>query len=250
MNKAIEGHEPIVAPGGPPVFNAPNRRGGEHTEPAEEAILRMCHDLVTPAVTIRHLAEMVATEVDLSDETRRRLSLIATEANNISEICAFALDAVRESHPVRLDVVVQECVDSVRTWFGGKIDVEADEGIVISAQRVPMLRLVANLLNNACQAAGDEGSVRVGLERDDDSAFLDVTNTGAPLDPGLFQGSDGSGRPATLGLRIVGAILSEYGGQVRCEPGPLGSTSVEVKLPLARRGVLPPPRQIFSDSEP
>ena len=249
MKNAIEDHEPIGAPSGPLDDNVPNGRGGGKPGLAEEAILRMCHDLVTPAVTIRHLAELVATEVDLSNETLRRLSLIATEANNISEICAFALDTVRESRPVRLDVVVQECLESVRTWFGGRTDVEVEEGIVVFAHRIPMLRLVANLLNNACQAAGENGIVRVRLERDDDSAFLVVANTGAPLEPGMFEGSDGSGQPATLGLRIVTGILSECGGQVRCEPGPFGSTSVAVELPLIGSGDLPQSAMYSSDSE-
>ena len=249
MNNAIEGHEPIDASAVPQGGNAPSRHGQEKPEPAEEAVLRMCHDLVTPAVTIRHLAELIATEVDLSNESLRRLSLIATEANNISEICAFALDTVRESRPVRLDFVVQECLESVRTSFGGTIDVEVDEGIVVLAERVPMLRLVANLLNNACQAAGDSGMVHVHLECDADSAFLVVANSGVPLEPGLFEGLDGSGEPATLGLRIVTGILTECGGQVRCEPGPFGSTSVEVQLPLIRSGDLRRSGTTLADSD-
>ena len=75
----------------------PARRAEEvlWTTDAHEALLRMCHDLVTSAVTIGQLATSMAVDPDLSDEMRRQLRLIAAEATAVSEICAFTLGAVR-----------------------------------------------------------------------------------------------------------------------------------------------------------
>jgi signal transduction histidine kinase len=198
---------------------------------AGEAMLRMCHDLVTPAVTIRHLAEVIAAEPGISAEIRRRASLIAAESTTISDICAFALNVARASSPVRLDRVVSECVTSARSWFRGTIEEKLDD-VTIAAPHVQMLRLVSNLLSNACRAAGPGGEVRITLGHDGTVAHLEVTNTGASLEPALLIGPDDSGNPSTLGLRIIMGILTDYHGHVHIEPGLLGGTTMQVELPL------------------
>ena len=198
---------------------------------AGEAVLRMCHDLVTPAVTIRNLAEAIEAEPGISPTIRRRAALIAAESNRVSEICAFTLDVVRETYPVRLDLIILECVESARSWFRGTIETEVDP-VNVSAQRVPMLRLFANLLNNACQAAGPGGEVLITLGHDNRSANLEIVNTGAQLDPTSFVGPDGSANPSTLGFQIVAGILNDYHGRLRIKPRFLNGTTVQVQLPV------------------
>ena len=200
--------------------------------PTDEALLRMCQDLVTPAVTIRQIAQAIEAEPGMPPSVYRRAAQIAAESDRVSEICAFTLEAVREARPTRLDWIVAECVDSVRAWFRGTIE-EKTDSVTVQAPRVPMLRLVSNLLNNACQAAGPDGDVLVTLGFDDEFAILELVNTGDQLDPSLFPGPEcGSGTPSTLGLRIVAGILEDHHGQLHVDERPLQGTVVRVLLPL------------------
>jgi len=208
---------------------------GDPDGDVREAVLRMCHDLVTPAVAIRHLAAAIEATPDLSPIIRRQVALIAAESTHISEICAFTLEVVREPRPVRLDEIVVECVAGARSWFEGTIDVRADP-VVLRAQRVPMLRLVSNLLNNACQAAGSGGSVSIRLDHDRYFADLEVINSGAQLEPAMDLGTDRFGRPSTLGLRIVSEILAGHHGRGRIESHAPGGTKVHIQVPLNATG--------------
>ncbi len=198
---------------------------------AHEAVLRMCHDLVTPAVTIRHLADAIKAEPTLPQHVRRNLELIAAESTHISEICAFTLEMVREPLLLRLDEVVSDCISGARAWFEGIVEGDVDH-VTIRAQRVPMFRLVSNLLNNACRAAGSGGRVSVRLDHDRSFAYLEVVNTGARFEPATNLGTYRSGKPTTLGLQIVSQILADYRAHARIEPHSVEGTSVRIQLPL------------------
>ncbi|HYA68061.1 MAG TPA: ATP-binding protein [Acidimicrobiales bacterium] len=205
--------------------------GADPEADAHEAVLRMCHDLVTPAVTIRHLAEAIEAEPGLSPQVRRHIALIAAESTHISEICGFTLEMVREPRPVRLDEVVSECAAGARAWFAGTIDEDTDH-VTIRAQRVPMFRLVSNLLNNACRAAGSDGRVSIRLDHDRVFAYMEVVNNGAQFESAVNLGTLQSENPTTLGLRIVSQILAEHRAQACIEPNGVGGTSVRVQIPL------------------
>lgn len=205
---------------------------------SSEPVLRMCHDLVTPALTIRRLAELIETEPDLPAEIRRRAELIAAEADRISEICAFALESSRARGSLRLEAVVSECVSSARAWFRGTLE-ERTTPVTVSAHRVPILRLVSNLLHNACQAAGPHGTVSVSLDHSEQCAVLEIVNSGPPLDPALWWGGSRPGdtpRPDSLGLRIVAGILEDHGGWLDIQSQPLDGTAVRAVLPLKAPG--------------
>jgi signal transduction histidine kinase len=209
-------------------------RGNRVGAPAVgDTVLRMCHDLVTPAVTIRHLAEALESMPELSQQVRRAASLIAVEADRISEICSWTFEAANEPRPVQLHDIVSECVDSVRTWFRGTVEMHEFVPAMVMSHRVPMLRLVSNLLDNACHAAGPGGTVTVRLTVHADVATLEIANTGAQLDPGLVAGSPEAPGPSTLGLRIVAGILEDHGGRLHVERRRQGGTSVQVLLPHA-----------------
>ena len=70
-------------------------REGCNTTKQVGAIVDVCRDLVTAAVTIWQLAMSISLDPDLSDDTRRRLGRIAAESTSITERCAFELDARR-----------------------------------------------------------------------------------------------------------------------------------------------------------
>jgi signal transduction histidine kinase len=206
------------------------RRSPSPAEDPSEVTLRLCHDLVTPAVTIRHLAESLRATREPSD-LERIANLIVAESTTITEICAFVLERSREPTVVRLDRIVSDCTSSARGWFGGTI-IKRLKPVTIHSERVPMLRLVANLVTNACRAAEPDGEVRASLGTDGDDAILEISNTGATLEPSLLLDAGPSTTPPTLGLRIVKGILAQHGGTIDVEPRVPGGTMIRVRIPL------------------
>jgi two-component system, OmpR family, sensor histidine kinase BaeS len=104
---------------------------------------------------------------------------------------------------------------------------------------------LANLLANAIQHTPAGGRVTVAVGTDHDHAVLDVTDTGAGIDPEhlphLFQRfyradparsrSAGSG----IGLTISRAIVAHHGGRLTANsPGPGEGATFTIQLPRSR----------------
>ena len=185
------------------------------------------HDVTMRAASVRLLAGVAARESELDPALTRRLRQIADEAERVIDICGSFLDPSREAGPSVLDVLAADAAGSARLRHQATIDVVA-ESVVAAAHPVDVLRILDNLLDNACRAAGPGGRVRLEVERAGDRARLVVADSG----PGFGRGEPGH---ASLGLGIVGALVRRSGGGVRMGRGDLGGLAVTVVLPAARR---------------
>jgi len=104
-------------------------------------------------------------------------------------------------------------------------------------------RVITNLLSNAIYYNHDDGSVRLRLAGDDDSARLTVTNTGQAIAPDVLPHvfdrfyradkarSHADGRSG-LGLAISKAIVEAHGGTIAVTSAD-GETTFEIRLPGA-----------------
>jgi signal transduction histidine kinase len=93
------------------------------------------------------------------------------------------------------------------------------------------VRILGNLLANACRAAGPAGRVRILVDEADGQARLAIADSGNGLGQPTAQG----GRTG-LGLDIVGALALKYGGSVHLGVSDLGGLAVTVLLPAQGRG--------------
>ncbi len=204
----------------------PPARGGQDSAVVEVRTLReLCHDLTMPATSIRLLASVAARESDPDPSLKIRLRQIADEAGRIADICGHFLDPSRTAGPSDLCILAGDAADSAGLRYPGTIDVVA-ETAAAAAHPVDVARILANLLDNACRAAGPEGRVQLVVERDGDLALLIVADSGRGF--GLGE----SGR-ASLGLGIVAALVHRNGGVLRMSSSDLGGLAVAVALPAA-----------------
>src|SRR5207237_2533794 len=90
---------------------------------------------------------------------RGRLEQVEAEARRMSALCRHVLDEPHGLGPVRVERVAAEVVDSARTTFTGTIELSARPAVV-TADRVALNRALANVVDNACRAAGPAGEVR------------------------------------------------------------------------------------------
>lgn len=189
------------------------------------ALRELCHDLTVPAASIRLLTHVAAAESDPGPAVLARLRQIADEASKIADICDYFLGQPRGAGAAELHSLTADTAESARWRYSGVIDVTA-EPVTVPAHPVVVVRILTNLLDNACRAAGPGGRVLLTVERDGDRARLAVADSG----PGFGQGESGK---ASLGLNIVAAMVRRSGGSLRMSTSHLGGIAVTVTFPGA-----------------
>jgi signal transduction histidine kinase len=104
---------------------------------------------------------------------------------------------------------------------------------------VAVRRLLSNLVDNACRAAGAGGGVSIKVRRVRAGAVIEVADSGPG--PGAWSESLGTPRAghaaAGLGLHIVRSIVDVCGGLIEVGPADaLSGSNVAVTLPRSRFG--------------
>jgi two-component system, OmpR family, sensor kinase len=190
---------------------------------ANSSLRELCHDLIEPTATIRWLVRAAAT-TESGQDLRNRLDAIAVAASQIAAICENVLDWPQDGTAARLDVLAGDAAASAQVRYAGVIDV-VSQPVTALAPAGDVVRILGNLLTNACRAAGPAGRVRVLVDEADGQARLAIADTG-----------NGPGRAAPagragLGLDIVGALVLKHGGSVHLGVSDLGGLAVSVLLP-------------------
>jgi signal transduction histidine kinase len=87
-------------------------------------------------------------------------------------------------------------------------------------------RAIRNVVGNAVEAAGPEGTVAVRVSTIDGHAIVDVDDDG--------PGFDASQPTVTsLGLGIVDELVASWGGELEIRRGRLGGCRVRLRVPVA-----------------
>ena len=218
-----------------PKSNAKSQRHWQDPSAIDLRTLReLCHDLMVPATAIKLLTHVAAAESDPGPAMRARLRQISDEASRIADICSYFLDRPADAGappadegPADLHTLAAEAADSMRWRYSSAVTVSA-EPATVNAHPVVVVRILNNLLDNACRAAGPGGRVQVTVRRDGEQARLVIADSG----PGFGQAESGK---ASLGLSIVAAMLRRGGGSLRMGVSDLGGIAVTVTLPGAQQ---------------
>jgi signal transduction histidine kinase len=186
------------------------------------SLRELCHDLIEPAATIRWLVR--AADAESGQDLRNRLGAIAVAAGQIAAICEHILDRPQSYAGTRLDLLATDAVASAQVRYDGVIEV-ASQPVMTLAQPGDVVRILYNILTNACRAAGPAGRVRVLVDEADGQARLTIADSGSGLGHSVPSGRAG------LGLEIIGALALKYGGSVHLGVSDLGGLAVSVWLP-------------------
>jgi K+-sensing histidine kinase KdpD len=173
------------------------------------------------------LTSVSAAEEDLScPEVQRWLRHIADEARRISRICEHALRADDAPRVLRsLDEVTCGVIDSIRVVVSTVIDYRTS-GEDIRVDGAAIERALANVVENACRAAGPHGLVRVEIVvARNRGATITVDDDGPGFRAVGVEGNTG------LGLEVTRRVLESLGGSLRISKrGPLGGARVQLDL--------------------
>jgi len=208
------------------------------------------HDLKNPAVGIYGLTRLLHKHYsDILDEKGRHYCDHILQAAEQMAVLVGNINIYISTKEVPLNIeAVQpiELLQMVREEFSAQLDIrkirwlQPENMPEIKADRLSILRIIRNLVDNALKHGGDDLSeVRIGYEASDEFHILSVINDGVHIkleDPekifGPFQRHDTSkGIEGTgLGLAIIRQLAELHSGMVRVESGPEKGTAFYISI--------------------
>jgi len=219
----------------------------------ERFVADASHELQTPLTTFRSTLELLLLEVDRTPEERLRLlANLRRETLRMSRVVDDLLALARSGEPPRRVVpffiahAVDEAVEEIGQSLALRtVTFDLDRSLRVSGDSDAIRRVVRNLLENAATFTADGGAIKVSVRRTGDMAELSVSDDGIGIAPehldhifdrlyradaSRWRGRGGAG----LGLAIVRAAVTAYGGNVRVTSEPRKGSTFTVALPLAR----------------
>ena len=217
----------------------------------QEVARRLAHEIKNPLMPIQLAVQEIAPKYSGNDPAYRRLLDTATEILReeitglrrlVEDFSAFAKLPKVEPTPLDLVPLVEEIVRLQPEWQSF-VKVETKEPVFAPCDKLLFRRVIANLVENALQAAraaGREPQVVIRVqrrpERERAAILVDDNGPGVPeaerqrvFDPYVTFRPGGTG----LGLAIVRKIVIDHGGDVSAgeAPAPLHGARFVVELP-------------------
>ena len=186
----------------------------------------------------------------LPNRARTRLIEVGLRVDFIGKVLSKGAASERPGAPPEvflLSSLLDSVVTEKRLQFRSRIGVEienrvdaASYGLFAMVQAVEFKRLISNLVNNAVEALGDEGTVTVRLVAQADRLRLEVQDTGKGIPPEILAklGARGEthGKAGGLGLGLYHARASaeSWGGSLELQSETGRGTTAILNLPQAR----------------
>jgi signal transduction histidine kinase len=215
-----------------------------------ELARRLAHELKNPLfplqLTVENLLRSREQSPQKFEETfRESASTLLSEIANLKNILNRFSDFSKMPQPQLQNVLLAELISGVvkvyqqqlqkskieyRTEFAGVEAITADPDL--------LHRALSNLVLNAIDAMPDGGTLTLRTSRTQDSARLEVSDTGVGLSseecsrlftPYYTSKSHGTG----LGLAVVQSIVSDHGGRISVNSQPGQGATFIIDLPIS-----------------
>jgi two-component system phosphate regulon sensor histidine kinase PhoR len=226
------------------------------TELKNDFISNITHELKTPIATVQVAIEALRNfnalkdpartneYLDISQQELHRLSMLVDKVLRLSMFENREVQLMPE--PFDLRELIKEVADSFQPLFekhGAKLKVDyKGENFIIEADRLHLMSVVYNLLDNALKYGGDEPSINLEVDMSGPQALIMVRDKGIGI-PAAYQdkifekffrvpqGNQHNVKGYGLGLSYVAHIIQKHKGQIQVnsEPGK-GSTFI-INLP-------------------
>ncbi|HWK88711.1 MAG TPA: ATP-binding protein [Longimicrobium sp.] len=182
---------------------------------------------------------------------RELLGMIEGSTTRISALVGAVKSYTYMDQAARKEVDLHEGIESTLTMLGHKLrGLEVRRSYERELPRVPayggdLNQVWTNLIENAADAMGGSGTLRIRTARENGSAVVEIADSGPGIpqeireriwDP--FFTTKEPGKGTGLGLDIVRRIVvDKHGGEIELDSAP-GETRFRVTLPLTAAGAL------------
>lgn len=220
-----------------------------------EFISNITHELKTPIATVGVAIEALKNFNAIQDPQRtqeylaisqnelQRLGLLVDKVLKLSMFEKKEMELKPET--VDLEEVVDEVVSSLKLQlekYHARVTVNKTGDTSLQGDRLHLLSVVFNLLDNALKYSRTEPSIRIDIEGSTSSVMLRVTDNGIGIAPEykarIFdkffrvpQGDTHNAKGYGLGLSYAAQVVRKHGGQIEVESQPGHGSSFLITLP-------------------
>jgi PAS domain S-box-containing protein len=204
----------------------------------------VAHELNTPLANIMLIAESLHRKAP-NPWVAQRAEAITKQVEGAGRIVAGLLDFSRHHPPevgeVDLAAAVTEAIDFTRGKLSPDVEIRSEGPtgpLFVRGDRVQLLQVFVNIINNASDAMGGRGILTILLGRDERETWVRFLDTGPGIPPEVlphifepFFTTKIDGKGTGLGLAIVHGIVRSHGGTVDVETEMGKGTSFTIRLP-------------------
>ena len=214
-----------------------------------DLISNITHELKTPIATVGVAIEALKNfnaiqdpqktkeYLDISQNELQRLGLLV---DKVLKLSMFENKKIELKHEVfDLEEVVKEVVASLRLQlekYNARITVNTEGSLLIKGDRMHLLSVVFNLLDNALKYSKGNAAIQVDIKEDNEYLVLKVTDNGIGIPQEykskVFEkffrvptGDTHNAKGHGLGLSYAAQVIRQHGGNIEVESHEgLGST--------------------------
>ncbi|HEY9110529.1 MAG TPA: PAS domain S-box protein [Rhodanobacteraceae bacterium] len=226
----------------------------------DEFLAMLAHELRNPLAPIRNATEILSHMLANDTDAQAALGMIKRQGALLSRLVDDLLDVSRitagriqlERKVIDLATVITQALETVESQVREKrqtlsVTALSYEHLYVEGDFARLLQCVSNILANAIKYTEPGGEIRVLTRGDRDSAFIEISDTGAGLPPelipqifDLFVQSDRTLDRAQgglgVGLAVVKRLVEMHKGEVTARSEGLGRGSTfEIRLPRIAR---------------
>ncbi len=220
-----------------------------------EFISNITHELKTPIATVNVAIEALRNfnaindpqrtkeYLDISQNELHRLSLLVDKVLKLSMFEKQEIELKYEE--LDLNDVVSEVVSSMKLQIEknqATVSVEREGNTVLQGDRLHMLSVVFNLVDNALKYGKPNTAVRIGLKETEEGVELSVADNGVGIAPEyrdkVFEkffrvpaGDRHNTKGYGLGLSYVAHVISRHHGNIKIDSQPGLGTKFIITLP-------------------
>jgi two-component system, NtrC family, sensor histidine kinase HydH len=206
----------------------------------------LAHEIRNALGSLKGFAQWVEAKMDKADPRKAAMSAILQGTKRIEDLVGELLLFSREEkyYPEDVDpaALVREILPSLAAAWKGKIVLETPFPLKASGDKEKTHRVLVNGIQNALQAMGEEGVLRISVQAEQSWVKIQIEDTGPGIPqeelPRLFTPfhttkTNGTG----LGLAYSQKVVEGMGGRIELENREDGSGAVlKIYLPKIRKG--------------
>jgi signal transduction histidine kinase len=183
----------------------------------------LAHEIRNALGSIKGYAQWVDEKLEPPDPKKAGLAAVLRGTERIEslvqELLLFSRDETFQLEGLDPIPLLHEAVQSAASSWAGKVEFEKEPGTLVKADKEKLRRVFLNGVQNAIQAIGEEGTLRVSVGRDGRWVQVVMEDTG----PGIPEGeiprlftpfhttkTEGTG----LGLAYSKKVVEGMGGRI------------------------------------
>ncbi|HUL68364.1 MAG TPA: XrtA/PEP-CTERM system histidine kinase PrsK [Burkholderiaceae bacterium] len=195
-------------------------------------------NLVAQLQLLLHNAQRHRDNPDFQRDMLGTVEHVVGRMNHLMKQLRAGATPIESPQSVDLATIARR-VQGIRVRAGGGVELDLDLSVCVIGHHDRLERVVGHLVQNACDAVGDNSRVRIRVFRDEDEGVVEIADKGVGMTPEFVR--DRLFRPFQTTKKMgmgIGAYesmqyVSNLGGRITVESQPGHGTTVGVRLPLA-----------------